>query len=126
MLVIGLDVKIWLFLACLAMLSFAAGDYATCIDQNSECQTDCCVRNGGHFDPNSEIDCIGVADYMATCGQPCQDEYEQCMGYGGGSNEEPGSYTPSSGSGSSASGSCCGGGLIIAAGLLGVFCTREN
>ncbi len=124
-----MDGKIWLFLACLAMLSFAQGDYAACIDQNTDCQTDCCVRNGGHFEPNNEIDCIGVDDYMSACGQPCQDEYEQCMGYGGESGYETGSYGPGygSGSGSSASGSCCcGGGLILAAGLFVVFRTKED
>ena len=124
-----MDGKIWLFLVCLAMLSFAEADYRICVDQNTKCQTDCCVRNGGHFTPNNEVDCIGLDDtYMALCGQPCQDEYEQCMGYGSESSEEPGTYDPGygSGSGSGASGSCCGGGFIIAAGLLGVFCTRKD
>jgi hypothetical protein len=111
------------------MLAFAAGDYAECIDQNSQCQTDCCIQNGGHFDPDNEIDCIGVDDYMAVCGQPCQGEYDQCMGYGGESNGGTGSYDPGyapTGSPDSSGSCCCAGAMILAAGLLVVFSARKG
>ena len=119
---IALKVTVIVLVLSLLVLISHAEDYAVCIDQNTECQTDCCSRYGGHFSPDNEIDCQDFeGDYMALCGQPCQDDYERCMGYGdGGSGYVPGESSPN-GYEPSSSGSCCGGAFILGFAAFGLL-----
>lgn len=118
----------FVLLASFALPALAEVDYRICIDENTQCQTDCCIQNGGHFTENNEIDCQDFeGDYMAACGEPCQDAYEQCMGYGtGGDDYGTGEYEPA-GYDSGSSGSCCGSAFVLAAGMLAVgLCARKG